>query len=455
MNVEKLTYQWIDYLNRHYIPYLTEAREPRYQMKQFFLYSYKLLARLGDEWKDYLQDYSQLFLCDPSDDWYSKRHVIGKSISQIRLNVLEWANTFEIIGMVGYPLNKSAKEDLLKYAKINLGLIKKNPEGIFYDLMLSSLISNIKDSRNDYSQFLREIIVKNIKKSDCSIHSLVAYLNALTHIENNEDLVKDIIKKIFDWIDNPEGHSRINILIVSRLVTRMDMDIFKDKKEEILPKLRKLFFECLREIHQLDWVNTPINLEAAYILSNDEEKKIINGTILREISPSKLVKLKELFKFLTDERFPELDTEVEKIREKCMPNPTKKICLGCMDKQVATCWMRILAKLLDVPPGFHGPFEVADTVVYTLNKGIYFVIKADKISGQRDGGDTLYRQTTSLFNQPNSLVFYLNPNHTEPSVIENIKKAESSSINNPKFIVIDKKYTNQIYKRYKETYESK
>lgn len=454
MDIDKLTEQWVDYFNRHYIPYISEAREPRNRMKQFFLYSYKLLRRFGDEWKGYLEDYNQLFLCDPTNDWYSKRHVIGDTPEQISLNVLEWTNTFEIVGIVGYPANKSAKEDMLKYAGINLGLIKKNPDGKFYDLMISSLIMNIPSSRKLYSDLLKEMIIKNLEKDNYSIHSLVAYLNALKYIENSGDLSKDITKRILTWIDKPEGHARLNILMVSRIITNLDMSIFGDKKTEVLSKLTKLYFEYLNSIPRLeDWVNVPLNLEAAYLLTNDENKRKIKYIISKKISPSKLVKLKELFNFLTEERFDELDVDVEKIKEKCISHPTKEQCLKCMSEKQGTCWMRILAKLLKVAPGFHEPFEIGDTVIYTLEQGIYFVIKAEDITKQTGEGDRLYRQTTLLFNQVHALVFYLNPKNTASAVIENIKKSAGSSSNNPKFVIIDKKYISQIYKEYKEKYD--
>ena len=49
MQQDELIEKWIYFHNKHYINYCYESKEPRYGMKQFFLYSYKLLHRMNDD----------------------------------------------------------------------------------------------------------------------------------------------------------------------------------------------------------------------------------------------------------------------------------------------------------------------------------------------------------------------------------------------------------------------
>ena len=70
--------------------------------------------------------------------------------------------------------------------------------------------------------------------------------------------------------------------------------------------------------------------------------------------------------------------EVSGIKEKCKPAPSRELCWTCMNKQQGVCWIRILSKITGVAPWSHSGSEVADVVVYTLQQGIYFVIKSKR-----------------------------------------------------------------------------
>jgi len=126
------------------------------------------------------------------------------------------------------------------------------------------------------------------------------------------------------------------------------------------------------------------------------------------------------------------------------------MCKSCVDHKKGECWIRILSKITGVRPWTHGPFEVADVVVYTFQKGIYFVIKAKEITKQRGEGDVLHRQCTQLFKNDHALVIYWNTFDTHPSVIEKIRDIASSMETNPRFEVIDKEYIRQVYKQYSQ-----
>lgn len=123
-----------------------------------------------------------------------------------------------------------------------------------------------------------------------------------------------------------------------------------------------------------------------------------------------------------------------------------------MTEPQGECWIRILSKITGRDPWTHGPFEVADVVIYALERGIYFVIKAEPITKQRGEGDVLHRQCTTLLSNDHALVLYWNPFDTAPMVVENIRKIASSMSTNSRFEVVDKKYVRQIYKSYKSKY---
>ncbi len=454
MNIFDVENFWLKHFNEKYHEYFESDREPRYQVKQFFIYSFQLLKRFGVEWDNYLDKYENLFLRDPSKDWYSLRNIDSKKPDESRRNKLEWTTLFEIINYVGYPVTKSARKNLLKYGKINLDLAIKDLPKEFHSLMVSSAVTNVPEFRDLYFKTIVEYINKIINSDDkVSVHMLISYVNLLQQLGNEESLKLKIVDKIVKWIGNPSGDSRPNLLVVSRLAVRLDWEKLVKDPKMILEKLKNLYSKYLSENKQIDWLNSGLFLEAGYYLNSKEIQTKIEKEISERITPSQLVSLKGLFPYLNNERLEELDNEVKKIPEKCMPSPTKEICEGCMVNKVSLCWMRILAKELKVNPGFHGPFEVADTVIYTLEQGIYFVLKANKITKQRGEGDVLFRQCAKLFSKDHALVFYLNSEHTEPSVLEEIKNAEKASSHSPKFLIIDNKYINQIYKHYKSNFD--
>jgi hypothetical protein len=172
------------------------------------------------------------------------------------------------------------------------------------------------------------------------------------------------------------------------------------------------------------------------------------------MTPALFFKLKDIFDFLNEsDELIEIQNQVSIIKEKCNQSPTKELCQTCMDEPQGKCWIRILSKITGVAPWTHGALEVADVVVYTLEQGIYFVIKSQNIASQRKEGDILYRQCTQLFNNDHALVLYWNPLDTHPSVIENIRRISRSMKTNPRFEVVDKniyvKYINIISKNLK------
>lgn len=271
--------------------------------------------------------------------------------------------------------------------------------------------------------------------------------------DESEDYRIDFLNKTTEktcrlWLHGNESLYPVNLSI--------------NKWLDVVFELRTLRFDGKKKVLISLWVNDFLIFEDKNI--NDDFNGCVGlGTYRAKVefkdinfeSLPILKDLKELFKFLRDDRLQELDSKVKKIKEKCCASPKQADCSACMNKKKGLCWMRILAKVLNVPPGFHGSLEVADTIIYTLNKGIYFVIKAKDIKKQLGEGDVLYRQCTKLFNQDYALIFYLNPNYTDPNIIENIKKIEQSSIHKPKFVVIPNNYLNQIYSKYMEKYDRK
>lgn len=110
MNCRKLTDYWIRHHNEKYFEYLLSDREPRYQLKTFFLNSFYLFEAFGSDWNPYLEKYQDLFRRVPSGDWYKYRAPLVGDENQNRLNALEWTTLFEIISRVSYPYRTSAKK---------------------------------------------------------------------------------------------------------------------------------------------------------------------------------------------------------------------------------------------------------------------------------------------------------------------------------------------------------
>lgn len=450
MNPNELIDQWLRHHNEKYTEYMFNEREPRWHTKQFFLYSYRLILRLGEDgnWEEYIEGYKDLFRRDPSNDYYGRRSPVDPEKAWD--NSLEWASMFELVGLVGFPYNESAKEKMLKNAHKYLEEAKSAPERDCHDIMLCSAIKFLPTQFERYKDWLLDWILRYIDTSDPTPHQIMAYLSVVGDVQNNEALRERLLSKLLSWIKSPSETSRRQILIWARLSARFDW-ILRFLNLDIQELLKENFFKCLKEIHSIEWYNLPIILEATYKLSDSEGKESIQNEISRRITPSRFFKFKEIFPFLDErEEYPELQNEIETIKEKCRQSPSRNLCEHCMKEPQGECWIRILAKVTDTTPWTHGPFEIADVVIYTFAQGIYFVIKANPITQQRGEGDVLYRQCTQLFSNDHALVLYWNPHNTSPAVIERIRNQANSMRTNPRFEVVDKKYIRQIYKRYKE-----
>lgn len=459
MQQNELMEKWIHLHNKHYINYCYEFKEPRYNTKQFFLYSYKLLHRMNSDnrWTDYLDKYSDIFRRDPANDYYGYRDPTDQNPDNARKNSIEWINIFEINNLIGFPYNESAKEKMLKNSKKFLLQSLKSLPDYHTDIMICSAIEFMPNYFGDLRNIFFDWLEIYISENEFTPHQMIAYLNALKGSDNYKSLRNKIIRKLLYWIKNPEDTARRQILIWARLVTRLEWcpEIFD---QEIQRLLRTNFFECFNQMPkppQSDWQNIPILLEALYCLSTPDMKKRINDIISSEVTPPIYFKLRDIFNFLDEgAELIELQNEIAVIKEKCRQAPSKDLCQTCMESPQGKCWIRILSKTTGVAPWSHGGFEVADVVVYTLNQGIYFVIKSNNITSQRGEGDVLYRQCTQLFNSDHALILYWNPLDTHPSVIDNIRKIASSMNTNPRFEVVDKKYMRQIYKYYVNKFEN-
>lgn len=453
MDIDRLINIWVERFNEHYTNYLFSEQEPRYYVKIFFLYSYNLFNRLGREWNEYIEKYSELFRRDPSNDYYGSRNPCEPNDSEARKNSLEWGTIFEIVNKIGFPYNDSAKTKLLANAKKYLSQAKQSPEVNFHDIMLCSAVENLPDYFEEIREWIPTWISSHIQTYETSVHQLIAYLNALKNIPHTDDIKTELINRISSWVVSPTETPRRQILIWARLATRLEWTgIFPNSEAQ--PKLKTNFFQNLNSVHDLDWANRPIILEAAYKLSDSEGRESIKNEIARQITPSRFFKFKEIFPFLNErDELSELQSEVEEIGEKCQSSPSIELCKRCMSDPQGRCWIRILAKVTGVTPWTHGPFEVADVVIYTFDQGIYFVIKANPITRQRGEGDVLYRQCTELFSNDHALVIYWNTHDTAPTVIERIREAAASMRTNPRFEIIDKKYIRQIHRQYREVIE--
>ena len=454
MLLNELIEKWLEDYNQNYLKYYTNRKEPRRNAKQFFLYSYQLFNRLGlnYNWSDYKNNFKRIFLRDPTRDWYGKRSPLEEGME--RVNSLEWANTFKIVSLVGFPTNASAEEKMKRYAYRYLmeaiGVLELN----FHDIMVCSAIRFYPEKLERIEKKLLNWMENYVEEENPSPHQLIAYLNVVMNYLKYDDLKKEIIKRLISWIEAPYGTPRGQILIWARMAT--DLERFEEfSKQKIQKEISVNLFKNLNVIEDFNWQNTPLLLEAAFKLGSPKQKELIQSELALKVIPSKFYQLLEIFRFLDDNlELSELQDEIDQIGEKCKPRVSKDECIECMEDPKGICWIRILAKILGKNPGAHSPFEVADVVVYTFEQGIYFVIKAKQIGGQRDEGDVLYRQCTVLFNTDHALVFYLNQYDTAPHVIQGIREIASRMTTNPRFEVIDKKYIRQIYKYYRDKFEN-
>ncbi len=459
MNINEVVSYWLEKHNKHFGDHINNRDEPRYNKKQFLLYSYKFLQRINKSdnsqyaWSRYLDNgFEDIFRRDPSNDYYGYRSPIDKGNE--RRNTAEWINIFEIIGEVGFPYNDSAQRKLIKRAKRFLDEAKEDPYNHLHNLMLCSAVKNLPEEFKNTRENIPKMISEHFEKSETpTLHELIAYLKALDSLIkygiDNTNLVEirgETVERIKEWTESSQEGPRRQILMWARLVTRAEeIELPMNKKEKTT-----IFFDLLSEIENIEWFNSPLILECAYLLSSSTVKDKIGEKIIEEIIPYKLFKLKEVFPFLEEgKNLTHLQSEIESIREKCDNSPTNEKCKKCIDEPQGECWIRIIAKLLEVKPKTHGPFEVADIVLYTFSKGVFFVIKAQPIERPTEG-DTLLRQCVDLFKSENALVFYLNPHYTHPHVVKKIREQAEIAETDPEFIVIPNYHLRQIYNYYKD-----
>lgn len=451
MNYTGLTNYWITKHNEKYYEYITSIKEPRYQSKTFFLNSYNLFKTLGKEWENYLERYPSLFRRDPANDFYKYRDPTEEG--RERLNSLEWTTTFEIVAEFGFPHNESAKRDFIKYSKKFLEKARKSPEAKWIDFMLSSAVAHLPNVYGDIKKWFPSRLEKYAQDEELSPHKLMIYLKALKQYEEHSELRARIISKLMNWVENPVGTTNSQILIWARLITSMQWleDVTKSR---IKKSIEDNFARTLEEVFQVEWSNSPMILEACYLCADKSEKDNIQRILGRNLTPSSFFKFQELFDFLNlEDDALDVQQDIVKVKEKCRSSVSRNDCRNCMENKRGDCWIRILAKMTNTEPKLHSGYEIADIVIYSLQQGVYIVVKATSITRMTGEGDVLYRQCGSLFSIDHALVFYLNPCETAPFVIEEIRKLASNSIKNPRFEVIDQKYIRQIYKEYLKSEE--
>jgi hypothetical protein len=446
MQLNELVDKWLRHYNEKYTAYVSSESEPRYYFKHFFLYSYHFLCTLqkrGD-WTEYVNQFDRLFRREPTKDWYGRRSPVDSQ--NARANSLEWAAIFEIVNLFGYPYNKSAKEKMLINAGKCLEEAKSSPEKDCRDIMICSAIEFLPAQFGNHEEWLATWVAKYLSKDKPTPHQIIAYLNALKE-PKHENLRNQLSEILHSWIKNPEGDPKRQLLIWARIFNRLNLH----RDTTLYDTIRTNFFRCLRETFFVDWSNLPLILDTVYKLSDDKTQKVFYDKISMSIVPPQLFQLKEIFPFLEDHADPsELQKEVEGIREKC-EHYQKNACDVCIEKPQGECWIRILAKLTGRKPSMHGPLEVADFVIYTFDKGIYFVIKAEPITRSREGGNTLFRQCVKCFSSGHALVFYWNPHKTDDSVLEQIRQTAALMETKPQFIIVEPKYIRQVYQKYKES----
>lgn len=449
MLIQKLVENWIKYFNRNYPNYLNSFKEPRYQAKSFLFYSYKLFLRLNEisYWDNYIQSLENIFLRDPSNDYYGHRN--PKNSTRSQPISLEWVTTFEIIKVLDFPGNQSAEQKLVKYVNHYFEEIKNDLEvEKFQDLMISSSLDVPKI--DDMSEWFLEWLKANYNSEIASPHNIVSYLDFLYKIDSENILITKMIEDLVNWVEKNNESPERRILVLARIILNLDW-VHELTTKKIFNKIKEDFFENLEKIKQITWHNSPLILEAAYYLHKEQERKTIQHILLENLTNAKIYKIMDLFPFLKSYvKLDQLEEEVLSIKEKCTQHPTADMCMNCINEPQGICWTRILAKILGTTPSTHFSFEIGDVVKYTHQKGIYFVIKADKITKMRREGDILYRQCTSLFISDFSLVFYFNPHYTAPMVIEPIKKISTNMKTKPIFFVLERNHIFQIYNHYKE-----
>ena len=140
----------------------------------------------------------------------------------------------------------------------------------------------------------------------------------------------------------------------------------------------------------------------------------------------------------------------QKIKEKCKRNVSKAECEACIDIKEKICWGKIICTLIGRNIKTHNIAEIADGILHWDEKNVYFVIKSEKISGRK--GDNLYRQCVDLFNHPNSIVIYLNPNDTPDIILNKIVEAAGNSARTPVFIPLRPFEVAYIWKYYRTNF---
>lgn len=448
MNNEDLIAYFITKHNLHYLKYLQNWEEPRYELKTFFFNSYSLFKMLKEAWGGYLLGYSNLFKRDPANDYYKYRDPTDETM--FRENSLEWTAAFEILAEVGPPYNESAVEDFFNFSKIFLIKISRAPpEQEWYDFMLCSAVANLPDKYPAIKSVIPAKIEKYLEHNP-DPHQLMIYLKAINHYGDQTELKNRILSKLIAWINNPNGNMDRQITAWARLITRMQW-VPELSMGEVKERIISNFKSSFNAVHNVFWTYSPMVLEALYLTGDKVEKDEIRQRLQESLAPASFIGLREVFRFLTfNNDVLEVKEEVLKVKEKCKTSVSMAECKDCMIRKKGDCWIRILSIVSETEPNLHSGYEVADKVIYSLQQGIYVVVKAEDILKQRDEGDILFRQCVNLFSVEHALVLYLNPYNTAPIVIEEIKKAASASKTDPRFEVIDPKYIRQIYKYYLE-----
>lgn len=193
MILMELMNRWIEYFNRFYPKYIQLEKEPRYQMKQFFFYCYNFFKRMGGIWDEYNSRFCELFLIDPSNDFYGKRDPTIDS-GQIKKwqKGLEWIIIFQIVSEIGFPHNISAEDKLLDNARINIEKIKSNPEGDYNILMICSAITYLSNNFSDLGGWFKQWLeTKQDELIGLDLYKNVAYYSALLFIQDTEDIQKN------------------------------------------------------------------------------------------------------------------------------------------------------------------------------------------------------------------------------------------------------------------------
>lgn len=315
------------------------------------------------------------------------------------------------------------------------------------DFIICSAVAHLQNKYPNTKDWLPSQIKKYLEKQP-GPHQLMIYLKALRVYQDENDLKNQVLTKLTSWIDNPVGTVEAQINIWARLITRMQW-VPELTTAEMNEKIVSNFTRTLDAIHGVYWSYSPMILEAAYLVGDKKQKDEIVNILVEKLAPAGFIGLREIFDFLfEDDDALEEQSEVRKVKEKCKASVSRDECKECMTQKKGDCWIRILSKVTNTEPKLHSGSEVADKVIYSLQQGIYVVVKAEEIQKQTGEGDVLFRQCVSLFSVDHALILYLNPFDTAPIVIEGIKKAASASKTNPRFEVIDAKYVRQIYACY-------